>query len=139
MFTYNLAAADAQEVLISKVRLEIGDTTEASALFTDDEVKAKLGDHGENVALAAAALCDILARRFAREFDFSTDGQSFSRSQKSKQYAQLARDLRGRAQGATTVSTRRDDGYSQDVDFGAVGTARTGRVRRGYTDPDLPA
>lgn len=138
-FTYNLASTDAQEVLISKVRFEIGDTDEAKALFNDDEVKVKLVDHGDSVPLAAAALCEILARRYARDFDFSTDGQSFSRSQMSKQFAQLARDLRERATGAKTVATRRVDGYSQDVDYGSVGASRTGRVRRGYTDPDLPA
>ncbi len=137
MFSYNLADSDAQVVLISKVRLEIGDTDETKALFEDEEVTTKLADHGENVPLAAAALCDILARRFARDFDFATDGQSFNRSQMSKQYAQLARDLRGRAQGATTVSTRRVDGYSQDIDYDEVGISRTGRVRRGC--PDLPA
>ncbi|MDP3937551.1 MAG: hypothetical protein Q8R92_05370 [Deltaproteobacteria bacterium] len=121
-----------------KVRLEIGDTDSAAELFSDTEIEHKIDDSA-NLVVAAATLCDILARRFARAYDFETDGQSFKRSQMSKQYAQLARDLRQRSvEGFVTLATTRVDGYSDDVDYQDVDTGSSGRVRIGYVEPDLP-
>ena len=136
-FTYSGTAITSD---LERVRLELGDTIEAQALFTDEEVQVKL-DESEDVVIATASLCDILARRFARAFDFAEDGQSFSRSQMSKAYAQLARDLRQRsALGFKTLPTTRTDGYSDDIDYSeSEATSGKGRVRIGYTSPDLPS
>lgn len=48
-------------------------------------------------ALAAADLADRLASRYAREYDFASDGASFSRSQRAQAWRDLARELRGQA------------------------------------------
>lgn len=89
-----------------RVRLELSDTNVGSPLFTDVELDVLLEEHGDNPLLAAAAACDILATRYAPEFDFDAlDQKSFKRSQKSKAYAAQARSLRERAskQGGLTV------------------------------------
>lgn len=123
---------------LEKVRLEIGDTTSSAALFTDEEIQSKLATQ-TNVMLCAAELCDILATRFARDFDFTTDGQSFKRGSRSGMYAARAKTLRERAGGVSVIVTTRADGYSDDLSTrdgaGQVSPA-SGRVRRGYWPPD---
>lgn len=91
------------------VRLEIGDTDvtpDSDALFSDEEIQVKIdyrttvNSAGGTVVdhLAAAAdLCDILATRFARQFDFAEDGQRFNLSQRFAAYSARARDLRLRS------------------------------------------
>lgn len=123
---------------LAKVRLEIGDTTSATALFQDEEINLKLADRSDNVLLTAADLCDILARRFAREFDFTTDGQSFRRSQKSSMYAEMAASLRSRASGVASVTTTRVDGYSDDIDNESVDQVQENARRRYYGGRDFP-
>lgn len=127
---------------IDKLRVEIGDLNvdpDSDALYQDDQLQYFLDTYGA-ILPAAAAACDALARRFASAYDFSEDGQSFSRSQQSKQYAQLAAELRRRATaGIANIPTTRVDGYSQTVDYDDVEeTSGVGRARIGWTDPDLP-
>lgn len=129
-FTYSTAALTTP---LAQVRLEIGDTDSAAPLFADEEINVKLAGRADNVLLTAADLCDILARRFARQFDFESDNQKFSRSQMSKQYAALADELRSRASGVTSVPSTRIDGYSQDITTEDVLTTSEnarGRYRR---------
>lgn len=127
---------------LGQLRLQIGDTDSTSPLFTDQEANVYLNNRGGNILAAAADLCDVLAARFAVEFDFETDQQRFQRSQRSKQYAELAKTLRIRAAGGVaSVASSRVDGYTQDVDSEAMVTsvsAGTGRVRQGYFDGDVP-
>lgn len=125
---------------LAQVRLEVGDTT-SPGMLTDEEIQVKIDARAGDVLLAAADVCDLLATRFAAGYDFSADGQSFSRSQRTKMFADRARDLRARGEGGlNAVPTTRIDGYSEEVSSrdGAGGTNRSGRVRRGYFDPDLP-
>lgn len=126
---------------LSQVRLEVGDTDEDAALFDDAELEVYIDRHPASVQLAAAAACEQLARRYGRAYDFETDGQSFKRSQMSKQYAQLARDLRQRETGIVSHPTTKVDGYSDDVPFDQTDatSSRWGRVAIGFTDPDLPS
>lgn len=142
-FTYNI---DQLDTPLARVRLEIGDTTDP-ALFQDEEIQVKLAARADSILLTAADLCDILATRYAQDFDFETDGQSFKRSQKAKAYADMAKALRARHAaelsaanaGLTSIPLTRVDGYSDDLstrDTGHVGNG--GRVRRGYYDNDLP-
>lgn len=129
-FTYSVSDLT---TALAKVRLEIGDTDSATALFADEEINAKLAERADNILLTAADLCEILARRFARAFDFETDNQSFQRSQQSKQYAAMAEALRARASGVTSVSSTRVDGYSQDItntDVDVSDANPRGRYRR---------
>lgn len=135
-FSYDLGT------LIGRVRLELDDTNEDAPLFSDEEIQAKLTENGDNVLKAAADLCDILARRYARDYDFKTDDQEFKRGARAKVWADLAEQLRNRAGGGLSVmAVTKVDGYSDDLSTrdGAGGVRRTGRVRRGYTDPDLPS
>jgi hypothetical protein len=57
---------------------------------------------------AAADLLERWAARVKLEFDFSADGQSFSRSQKARSLLELAREYRRRQQPATAVQARAD-------------------------------
>jgi hypothetical protein len=126
---------------LEKVRLQIGDTTSTDPLFTDEEINVYLDQRAGNVLQTAADLCDVLAVRFSREYDFETDQQSFKRSQRVKSYQSLAKTLRSRAGGISTVASTRVDGYSQDIDNEEAASAsagRNGRVRAGYYHPDLP-
>lgn len=112
-FTYDLTT------LVGKVRFEIGDTVEDEALFTDEEITYKLTEHGEVVLATAAALCDVLAVRFARDYDFKWKDQEFKRSQRAKHFADLGAQLRTRIpgnEGLSVIETGRIDGYSQDID-----------------------
>ena len=112
---------------LGKVRLEIGDTDSDAQLFSDTEINVYLTNYSSNILKTAAALCDVLALRFARYVDFQTDGQAFSRSQMSIQYAALAKVLKNRATGLATLDTTRKDGYSQ--------TVKTSDVRTGDVNP----
>lgn len=127
---------------LDQFRLLIGDTDSTRQLFNDVEAQWFIDQRPGNVLLAAADACDSLATRFARDYDFSTDGQSFRRSSVAIRYETRARELRARAPGSglSTVSVTRVDGYSDDIAArdGAGQATRTGRVRAGYSDPDLP-
>lgn len=111
-FTYDISDP------IGQVRFEIGDTDPSTMMFSNEEITYKLGEHSDVVFLAAAALCDVLSTRYAGEYDFKTDDQSFSRSQRSAMYADRATELRGRAPGGSmgTVGMTRVDGHSDDID-----------------------
>lgn len=107
-----------------KVRLYIGDTNSDRALFNDDELDLVIDLNDSNLMLAAADACDILATRFAREYDVEWQGSTnartkLARSQMSKAYASRAEKLRDRAatsSGVSSFSTSRVDGFSDDID-----------------------
>ena len=127
-----------------KVRLLIGDTDSDDWLLSDDEVDFFITEHSD-LNIAAAAAAEAIAASFARGYDFATDGQSFNRSQRVQHYLDLAAKLdpanaRNGAGTIQTAATTKVDGYSDDIDFqeGAGQSRRTGRVRAGYYDPDLP-
>lgn len=136
--------------LRNKVRLYIGDTDVTRQLFTDAEIDLVIDDPegaNGNALVAAADCCDILATRFAREHDFEWEGSQnargkFNRSQMSKMYADRAKQFRQRSPAGQvgSASTSRVDGFSEDITSrdGAGETSRTGRVRAGYFNPDLP-
>jgi hypothetical protein len=129
----------------ARLRLEIGDGT-APFLLTDDELDTLLSERAGVILAAAADACDILATRFATAYDFEWQGSvnsrgKYSRSQMSKAFADRAKAIRARVNGGlTVVQTTRVDGYSDDLSNrdGAGQASKTGRVRAGYTDPDLP-
>ena len=64
-FTYNLASTNADTVLISQVRLEIGDTVLNAGVLPsggnlqDEEILLKLTEAGRSVAQATTALCAL--------------------------------------------------------------------------------
>ena len=116
-----------------KLRLLIGDTDSAAVLAQDDELDYFLGSYPGNVLKAAAAVCDMLAVKFARYYDFQTDGQTFNRSQMSKQYAALAKELKNRATGLAALGTVRKDGYSTTVKTSDVRTGDVNQRQEFYT------
>ena len=132
-FTYNTNLGTDRD----RLRFELQDTDSNAILFSDEELDAKLAE-GKGVLPLAAELCDVLATRFARGYDFEWAGGAnargkFNRSQLAKQYADRAAALRQRVGGGVgTIEVEREDGYSELP-------ASTGRVRRGYTHPDLPS
>lgn len=135
-FTYDVSDLTTS---LAKVRLEIGDTDSAAALFADEEIQVKLGARGDNVLLASADLCDILARHFARDFDFKSDNQEFKRGSRSARYQALAQQLRDRASGGVaSIPSTRVDGYSQDISSTDVQVADTNPRRRYYPPKDAP-
>lgn len=94
---------------IDKLRIEIGGAALTDQLFTEDELSYFLDTH-PSVLAAAAAACDVLATRFASDFDFKWKDQAFTRSQRSKMFAARATALRERADGGIGVThTCRDD------------------------------
>ena len=111
-FTYSSTSLT---TTLAKVRMEIGDTDSTQVLFTDEELQVYLDSRGTDYLAAAADACDALAARFARSYDFETDGQSFKRSQQSKAYREMAGALRERAGGITTMDITKVDGYSDDI------------------------
>lgn len=114
--------------VLGKIRLEIGDTDEDNQLFSDAEIQVYIDNRtsvdstgGTTIlTLAAAAdLCDVLATRFAREYDFSTDGQSFSRGQMSAHYSTRAQELRMRS-GSGMGSIQLVSGVNAAIDDAAT-------------------
>lgn len=118
---------------LDAVRLEIGDRDVSNPLFTDDEIEYFLGNRNDDVHLAAADACESLARRFAREYDFSTDGQSFKRGTRSRMYADLAKQLRERVGGLGEAKQVKVDGYSQEID-----NDDTSSTLAEPADPEIP-
>jgi hypothetical protein len=107
-FSYEPALTDAR----SLVRFEVGDTDSSAALFQDAEVDAVLSANGDEPLAAAAALCEQLATRFARDYDVEVDGQSMKRSQRAAAYEKRAASLRSRSPrvgGLNVVSVERRD------------------------------
>lgn len=131
-FTYDSAAAAGTATALHNVRLAIGDTDSTAVLFTDEELGIYLDARSDSVNLAAADACETLARRFARQYDFSTDGQSFSRSQMSKMYLDLAVQLRSRGEGLTTQPVTKVDGYSDDIAADAVAAQSDANPRQTF-------
>lgn len=92
-----------------KVRLEIGDTDTADAMLSDEEIDNFLtertvldstgGTTSVNIPAAAADAAGAIAAKYARRFDFASDGQSFSVAQRVGHYMSLERTLRNRSGG----------------------------------------
>jgi hypothetical protein len=107
-FTYTAGSTADRD----RIRLEIGDTDSDRALFEDSELDDFLAQEDNSVMGASARACEVLAVKFARDYSFSADGGSFQKNQVTMMYQKLARRLRNRARGTTTVVPRRKDGYS---------------------------
>lgn len=141
-FSYAGTAAGAITTTRDKIRLELGDTDPDAVLFYDEELDVWLNARGAaSYLLAAADAADAAARKFARAYDFQTDGQSFKRSQMSKAFKDLAVELRSRAGGISTVDVTVIDGYSDDIANQAVTGSGTVNPRHYYSRvgvADLP-
>lgn len=76
------------------VRLRIGDTNSADPLLYDEEINVYLTAWPDNVDFAAAGCCEAIAAKYARDFNFAADGQSFNRRERVEHYMNLAASFR---------------------------------------------
>lgn len=99
---------------LSRVRLTYGDTDADDALLTDEEIAALMAIEGSGAGVDrwAARCCEVIARHFARDFNWKADNTSVFKGDRAKVYAEMAVMLRRRADtGLTVVQTRHDDGW----------------------------
>ncbi len=100
-------------------RLELDDV--AGVLFTSPQAEHFIDRYpGSDIRLAVADGLDALAVRFAKAYDFATDGQSFKRGTVSAAYAARAKGLRETVAGSTTPAVvtayvTKADAYSDDI------------------------
>jgi hypothetical protein len=100
-FTWDISSLSTSA--LQRVRLTIGDTIEADALLTDEEIEYRLSEYDDNV-LVTSIKCvrDILAK-LTRKTDRSNVGMSNTRSQLTVHYRDLLKDLMEEAGGLCEV------------------------------------
>ena len=84
-FTYSSTALSTD---LAKVRLKLGDTKEAHALLTDEQIAALLTEH-TTVEAAAVAGCKRILALLTRDVDSNAGGITNTRSQKTTHYKDL--------------------------------------------------
>lgn len=93
-FTYKLDSADPAEVLISQVRLAIGDNRNCDdPILQDAEIQDAL-DKGSSVESASIIACEYILAQLAIGADVNQSGLNQVRSQKFEQYSELCKKLR---------------------------------------------
>lgn len=97
-WTYSGDPADSER---DAVRFEIGDIDTTDQLITDEGIDYVLTLEG-SIAGAAAACCDKIAAKYARDVDKKIEGTSVSASQRFKHFKELAKELRTRASQSGT-------------------------------------
>ena len=90
-FTYT---SDPENSKRDAVRLLTGDTVSTDALLQDSEVEYFLSLYDDAVYPAAAAACDAISSKYARQADTTNGRLSVKASQRSEAYAKKAKDLR---------------------------------------------
>lgn len=121
-FTYDLTATG-DDLLVSKVRLEIGDTVNGTGVLpgaanlTDEEIQVLLDREDDDVMRATAAACELLARHWSRRADIAVGPRKESFSQVAASWREEAKRLRavhGSEAGEQTFSIGfdRHDAYS---------------------------
>lgn len=95
-FTYDLTATG-DNLNISKVRLEIGDTVEDSGVLPDGanlddtEIQLYLDATSDDIGQTVSAICNMLARRWATVVDVAVGPRRESLSKVSEQWAARAK------------------------------------------------
>lgn len=121
---------------LDRVRQLIGDTVDAEHLVEDATITYYLTIMGE-LATAARLAHDLMAR-FASSIDAGSDRQLFQRSQRFKQYKELAINLDAQLaqQGSTGPG---EDTNTATTDFAGVGAFGTTsqEVLAARCNPDL--
>lgn len=70
-FTYDISSADANEKIVSQIRLEVGDTSQERGVkpeggnYTDEELLHIYEVEGESIGRAAARICEQLANAWS--------------------------------------------------------------------------
>lgn len=79
---------------VAQVRTRVGDTDTTDQLITDEEIQFFVDQEPNgDVTLAAAAVADAIAAKFARKASFSTGDMSVG-AERFKYYKELAQQLR---------------------------------------------
>jgi hypothetical protein len=116
MHNYNLSSDNATIVLISRVRLELGDTVCSSGVLPsggnlqDEEIGMYLTVHGNDIAQTVGALCGVLARHWAIAADVTVGPRRESLSQVAEAWRKQAESLNSDAL-SFVVDIDRTDGY----------------------------
>lgn len=131
-FTYDLANASAAIVLISTVRLELGDSVLGAGVrpngsnFSDEEITVWLDAEESDPMRATARACEALSRAWATVANVAVGPRREELGKVSKDWSDRAETLRiqygGIGSGGFAVTTRRVDGYSEaaeDTDYGS--------------------
>ena len=119
-FTYALNGSGT-DLLIAKVRMQIGDNTENNGVLpdgsnlSDDEIALVLGDYSNDIEQSVGALCSILARRWASVADITVGPRREALSQVSMRWAEMAAELNP-TYASFSVGTQRADGYADYAD-----------------------
>lgn len=126
-----------------KLRLELGDTDEDAPLYNDDEIAYFLAEESNDIQKARLRAAEAAVFLLARAYDFETDGQKYARSQMSKAYAAMAKQLRAQGvttsadvNGVSTIDVTVIDGYSSDIPNSEVQAPRSGRNRFAWGEQD---
>lgn len=90
-FTYT---SDPENSKRDAVRLLTGDTISTDALLQDSEVDYFLSLYDDSPYPAAAAACDAISSKYARQADTTNGRLSVKASQRSEAYAKKAKELR---------------------------------------------
>lgn len=83
------------------IRFEIGDTDEDDQLLSDEEIAYAISIAGTGLA-GAAYCCEVLARKFSREADFTLGPLSIKAGQRAETFGAMAKELKAKA---TTLSS----------------------------------
>ena len=123
-FTYDLANADDTIVLVSKIRLQVGDTTEDDGVLpdgsnlSDEEIEVLLDQEDDDYLRATAAACELLARHWARVADIAVGPRREALSKVAESWRKQAKDMRARygygTGGVFSAGVIRVDGLSDD-------------------------
>lgn len=96
-FSYRLLSSDAAEARVARVRMELGDSVENAGVLPDgsnlrdEEITLALTDAGNDVGLAVASLCGLLARRWSMLADVSVGPRREMLSQVARAWEERAK------------------------------------------------
>lgn len=93
-FTYG---GDPSNSTLEAIRFYAQDTDAANAFLSDEEINfvvAQWAEVSNHPIFLAAAVCETISAKFAREVSYSADGVSVGAQELQNKYAQLASSLR---------------------------------------------
>ena len=119
-FTYDLTATG-DDLNVSKVRLELGDTVEdtgvlpSGANLSDEEIQSYLDTYNDDVTQAVGALCGVLSRHWAGAADIAVGPRRESLSQISQRWADMEAKLNP-GYASFAIGVQREDGYADNAE-----------------------
>jgi len=114
-FTYDLAATG-DDLLVSKVRLEIPDTDSVAYELEDAEILYYLDTVGNSILRAAVKCCRQLARKYAQKHNFTADGVTVNMAARAEAFSKRADELeRSINGGISSIDLDRQDGWSDEA------------------------